>query len=194
MITNLSKLETNAGSAKTLASGNTPMGTPFPTALGTHGGSISQPKWGVLGDSSNWLRNTVTCTTTLQHRMSENLSCRVARASVTDFDAAVALFGTNNAAHRSPEPLKRGPIVARSGGVRQQRRGFNGKPFGMRTYQGDDVANGIVTAFLANEAPIPKGGIRWILGYSAGYPFQNFWHLRSRVHTCDACRTLPAHQ
>ena len=45
--------------------------------------------------------------------------------------------------------------------------------FGMRTYQGDDVET-YRYQFWASEAPIPQGGIRWILSYSTGYRSKTF--------------------
>ena len=169
--------------SENLASGQYANGDTIP--YGTSGStwpSISQPKWGVLGDSLElaeeygYLYNHVAAS---DERNICPAGWRV--PSVTDFDAAVALFGTNNAAYRSPGTLETGTgLWQEVVGSGNNASGFNGKPFGMRTYQGDDVETGIVTSFWASEAPIPQGGIRWILGYSAGYPFQNFWHLRSR--------------
>lgn len=101
-------------------------------------------------------------------------------ASPDQYAAVVGDFGSQNRHYRTTGTLESGTGQWENLSSGTNATGFSGQPFGMRDYLGNDTEGQSVTSFWSSVEPIPQSGIRWILGYDDYYPFQNFYHLKSR--------------
>jgi len=101
-------------------------------------------------------------------------------ASLADFTSLVSTYGSDNHLYRSEGTLDQGTGLWTGLSPATNATGFSGMPFGMRSNTGGDEGYSNVTAFWSKEEPLPQSGDRWILGYVDWYPFQSFWHLKSR--------------
>jgi len=91
------------------------------------------------------------------------------------FEAAVEAFGSANQAFRTADTWDVELL-----GEGTDDSGFSGKGYGERGHTGTDGNWGSVTTFWSDHSPLNQSGERWILGHSLYYPFQSFWHLKSR--------------